>query len=552
MKKKSFLMAVLAMFVGGGGLMAQTPLDAKNAYAYDVTVSTDEDQQMAMVSYRLNAPATEVKVLADIDGTIKEYNGTNNATKENNLNSAVVPLIGLEKGTVVKISVKVTSPALETATVCATGYQFFHPQGVATDNDPESPYFGRIYATECMDAPNDTYLSGPTNSIGQALYVFDPTFVPLKNKDDKYGFNGGLTFNDKFTNGQQDYDPRKVRISKDGRVFVSAQNEKGVALYELNPEDLNADWTPVIYGTPDPENPYQALDAEGNFVCATNISFDLKGAGEDLQVLMLSDNNPGAFVYPGRRVDEYNLGTNVAWNKVPSKNIEALSNKYTIASSSVNIVYDNEGGIWYFQYRGTPTEEQPAIVHVNAAGEEDYKALDVIARAGGACFNHDFSLIAFACASGQIGVYTITKDEAGKPVLNKQYSFATTIGGATNDLCWDYANNLYIVGNSGEWIKCVALPRESGDVVTPAAAQYAITIGVTTSVDNFETPANVTVRHNTICVEAVAGTPVQVYNVAGQLLYNAPAVNGTTQISGMPAGINIVRVADKAVKVFVK
>lgn len=551
MKKKSFLMAALAMFVGAN-VMAQTALDAKNAYAYDVTVSTDEDQQMAMVSYRLNAPATEVKVLADIDGTIKEYNGTNNATKENNLNSAIVPLIGLEKGTVVKISVKVTSPALETATVCATGYQFYHPQGVATDNDPESPYFGRIYATECMDAPNDTYLSGPTNSIGQALYVFDPTFAPLKNKDDKYGFNGGLTFNDKFTNGQQDYDPRKVRISKDGRVFVSAQNEKGVALYELNPEDLNADWTPVIYGTPDAENPYQALDAEGNFICATNISFDVKGEGEDLQVLMLSDKGPGSYTYGNRRVDEYNLGTNVAWNKVPSKNIAALSGVYTVTSSSVNVIYDNEGGIWYFQYRATPTDAEPAIVHVNAAGEEDYKALDVIARAGGACFNHDFSLIAFACASGQIGVYTITKDEAGKPVLNKQYSFATTIGGATNDLCWDYANNLYIVGNSGEWIKCVALPRESGDVVTPAAAQYAITIGVTTSVDNFEIPANVTVRHNTICVEAVAGTPVQVYNVAGQLLYNAPAVNGTTQISGMPAGINIVRVADKAVKVFVK
>lgn len=121
MKKKSFLMAVLAMFVGG--LMAQTPLDAKNAYAYDVTVSTDEDQQMAMVSYRLNAPATEVKVLADIDGTVTEYNGTTNATKENNLNSAIVPLVGLAKGTVVKISVKVTSPALETATVCATGYR---------------------------------------------------------------------------------------------------------------------------------------------------------------------------------------------------------------------------------------------------------------------------------------------------------------------------------------------------------------------------------------------------------------------------------------------
>lgn len=539
------------MFVGGGGLMAQTPLDTKNAYAYDVTVSTDEDQQMAMVSYRLNAPATEVKVLADIDGTIKEYNGTTNATKENNLNSAIVPLVGLAKGTVVKISVKVTSPVCETATECATNYQFYHPQGVAVDDDPESPYFGRIYATECMDAPNDTYLSGPTNSIGQALYVFDPVFVPLKNKDDKYGFNGGLTFNDKFTNGKQDYDPRKVNVAADGRVFVSAQNEKGVALYELNPEDLNADWTPVIYGTPDANNPYRALDADGNFVCATNIDFDVKGEGESLQILTLSDPTPGEFVFT-RTVEEYDLGTAVEWTKAPSRQIESLSNKYTITSSSTGIAYDNEGGIWYIQYRGEPSESQPALLHINAAGEEDYRSLQGNLRSGGIRFNKDYSLLAFTNGAGKVGVYTITKDADNKPVLNEKFSFNTNIGSYCNDIAWDPAGNMYIVGNANEYIKVFALPRESGDVVTPAAAQYAITIGVTTSVDNFETPANVTVRHNTICVEAVAGTPVQVYNVAGQLLYNAPAVNGTTQISGMPAGINIVRVADKAVKVFVK
>lgn len=476
MRHKFLLVAFLATSLAGI-VFAQTPLEKKNAYAYDVQVTADESYAFATVSYRLNAPATGVKVLATVDGQATEYDGTTIADAENNLNQVTVPLSGIKNGKVVSFSVKVTSDVVPKATVCETGYRFYHPQGVAVDNNPESPYFGRVYATECMPVSKDPYIANTNgNGVGQALYVFDPTMQPVANKDGKYGFTGGNTFNAKFSDGVQDYDPRKVRITKDGRVFVSAQNEKGVAVYELNPADLNADWTPLIYGTPDTECAYRGVDEEGNFICATNISFDVKGSGENLQMVVLSDDNPGGYTPARRRVDEYNIGTATSWNKVPSKSIAALSGRYTITSSNVNIVYDNEGGIWYFQFRGIPTETEPAIVHVNAEGVEDYKSLQGNLRAGAVCFNNDFSLLAFANAPGSVGVYTVTKDEAGKPVLTEQYSFATTIGGNCNDIAWDCANNLYIVGNSGEWLKTVVLPRTNGDVITPAASRYDVQI----------------------------------------------------------------------------
>lgn len=471
MRHKSLFVAFLALLWGGITVSAQTPLEAKNAYAYDVQVTPDDSYQIATITYRLNAPADAVKVIATVDGVATEYDGTTTATVENNLNTVQVPIVGTAEGKTIKFSVKVTSPVLAEAKVCEKMYSFWHPQGVAVDNNPESPYFGRVYS---MDARFDIPASGYHSSADrEAIYVFDPLMNPIKTKDGKYGFTGGLDIKDKYSNGTEITSPRKVRISKDGRVFVSTQNEDGVSIYEINPADLDATWTPVIYGTPNAEKPWLAEDAEGNFITAPNVSFDVKGEGENLQIITLSDYNPGGLAFE-RRVDEYNLGTAASWNKVPSKNIEALSGKYSITGTSINIVYDNDGGIWYFQYRGTPTDAEPAIVHINAEGVEDYKGLDGNLRAGGVSYSPDRSLLAYANATGKIGVYTESRDTEGKPVLTEKYSFTTGIGNNCNDIAWDLANNLYIVGNSKEKIATVALPRESGDVVTPAAKRYDI------------------------------------------------------------------------------
>ena len=41
-------------------------------------------------------------------------------------------------------------------------------------------------------------------------------------------------------------------------------------------------------------------------------------------------------------------------------------------------------------------------------------------------------------------------------------------------MAWDYADNLWIVGNSNEYLKVFALPRESGDVTTPAVGTISV------------------------------------------------------------------------------
>ena len=447
-------------------------LEARNAYAYDIKVEQQEGNYV--VSYRLNAPASQVKVQLWADGEVaKEYDGTTiaqytdeNKTAVNNLNTVTVPAADIPQDTKVSFRVAVTSEALTEAAVAEKAYRFYHPAGVAID---------RLYMTEAMPSTSATYHSyGEGN--GQGLYIFDQMLNPVTNAEGSYAFKGGQTFQEKFTNGTTSYDPRKVRITEDGRVLLSGQNENGVALWEVNPEDLNADFKPIISGTP---NGYDIQTADGQFMAAPNVSMDVKGKGSNLKVLMLSNNNGGQFACGGYRTDEYDLGTATEWTTAPSRNIAALSGKYTITHTNTTVLYDNEGGIWYANSRATATADEPTLVHINAAGEEDYKVEDgggLYYGGGGIAFNHDFTRLAIGTGSNTITVYAVSKDADGKPVLTEEFNFETTIGRNCNDIAWDIADNLYIVGNSGEWLKSFSLPRESGEVVVAAPSKYDVSI----------------------------------------------------------------------------
>lgn len=458
-------------------------LEARNAYAYDIKVEPAAENYT--VSYRLNAPAESVKVQMFVDGEMtKEYEGTTVATYGDyemttlkNLNSVEVPGADVPKDALVQFKVAVTSATVAEPTVNTKKYSFYHPSSVDVDNNTDSPNFGRILVAEAMAAkPTGYHSSGENNG----LYAFDPTMNPIKNAEGKYAFKGGQTFQTTFPNGKTSYDPRKVRIAADGRIFLSGQNSNGIALWQVDPTDLNAAFKPVIKGTANPDT-YEITNEAGEFIAAPNVSMDLQGSGYGLKLLMLSTNASGTgFSYSGYRTDEYLLGKASTWDSAPSKAIDALTGQYTITHTNSTAIYDNEGGIWYANSRSKATEAEPTLVHINAEGVEDYKVdsndKGGFYGGGGIRFNADFSLLAIGTSDKTLTVFEVSKDDNGAPVLTEKYKFATTIGRNLNDIAWDCANNLYIVSNSGELLKTVALPRENGEVVVAAPSKYDINI----------------------------------------------------------------------------
>ena len=440
---------------------------ALNPYAYGLSSTLNTDQTELTVNYSLNATATNVDfVLLDGETIIKTVNLNATGLDKGSYTATVAlgdPNMPLGKKLTWKLEVK---GAAHSTTNNHGGYRLYHPSGVDVDNNPESPHFGRIICNEAMHSvksETDTYLSA---QFGAGIFEFTPAFEHKPNGS-KPGYNGGITFTNlrPDDNSSTAYAPRRVRISEDGRIFVSSLNTDGHVLWEVNPDNLD-DWTEVIAGTRKTGDINSVVNGSGTYIGGPNAGLDVRGKGKDLHLALLS--GMGTF-----QCNEYNLGTETSWNKAPSRQI--LDNKYIVSNTGTNIEYDNEGGLWFCQYRGSASTTEPALLHINANGEVDYLEGIANVRNGGFRFNPSFTKVITADGRNKSGtyvkgyarIYDVSKDANGKPVLTLwKVIDMSALGHSLNDFAWDIADNIYVVGHNSEWIRAYALARTADDVAT--------------------------------------------------------------------------------------
>ena len=444
-----------------------------NTFAFGL--ESELTEEALTVTYRLNnSNATSVNVLVyKGEEVVATVAGGTSIGK----NVVEIATADLPQGRMLTWAVEVNGTSVAAPTQEAKIYSFYHPSGLDIDNNPENPTFGMLLINEGMHSVKDIASGYVSSGFGAGIFAFTPSLDLIPNGDQP-GYNGGV----EFTTGRADgagtaYSPRRIRISEDGRIFVTSLNTDGNYLWEVNPANLN-EWTSVFQGTLN-ENK-ELVDAEGNFVAAPNNGFDVKGAGENLQLAMYSVNLPGitGAAMSGFRLHEYNLGTATTWATAPSKAI--VEGKYAINYTGTQVVYDNEGGVWIASYRGTANESNPGLVHINADGVEDAKLIWSNVRQAGIRFNSDFTKLVVAGNNGaakKATIYAVSKDENGAPVLTEETVIdMASVGNNLNDFAFDYAGNLYACGNSAEKLIGWAMPY-SGQVVTPAASQYAFHIG---------------------------------------------------------------------------
>ena len=384
---------------------------------------------------------------------------------------------------------------------------------MAIDKNPESEYFGRILAAEGMDAvPATGYLS---SGQGGGLYVFTPEFAT----DGKVR-NGGIDFTRQWEG--VGYQPWRVKISEDGRIFVSSCDLNGKFVWELS-KDLNT-WTDVLARGQEKLSSTMKGNAfttsNGQFLAGMNLSMDVIGSGKDLKLLLYSASGTAfsnSYTQSLFRLDEYALGEATKWdNANQPTQITYFSGKYGYMYNNVNIIYDGEGGYWFGASRAGNTN-QPNLVHFDKNGNRDYYSESSEFYGGDGILLHNGMLIKgkarINSTTGQFGVYTISKDASGNLVLTEKWAVqANHIGRNLNEFAVDYGENLYVVGNSGEKIIAFAMPY-SGSVTTPCAAKYAFELEARGVVKRA-----VQLGESTIVLTHEAdGTPY-LYNVIGNVM----------------------------------
>ncbi|MBR6747154.1 MAG: hypothetical protein IKL83_07240 [Muribaculaceae bacterium] len=500
------------------------PADGGTANPFAYALESSIADQVLSISYALNADATDVNInVKDAEGNVVATSAE--GAKAKGTYTAEISIAEFEDGDYTW-EVEVAG-AEKTAVETFASYMFYHPRGVEVDNNTESPSFGNIYVTEGMTSSLEQYHSNTTTSGGLGLYAFNAAVEPILNPaTGKYGFNGGWTLSYKAGSSNA-ADLARVRVAEDGRLFVTRMNDAGdYIMYAPSFEDLyeNNEFTSLFTGLTFDAATYKYTDANGNFITASNLGFDVKGAGEDLKLLALSCNiNSWSYVFSGGSLDEFALGT-AATLPAPT-NIPALTGKYTIAPASTNVEYDDRGGIWYCQYRGTPTDAQPGLVYIDKDGNEKYK--DLVSRGGGGVrVSPDGKQIAVASSSAapkQFTIYDLIWAEDGTPALRKVYTITHNIGTNVYDIAWDLAGNIYICGNSGEYFKAFALPRTEA-FTTKAAAKYGFTVGTSSVID----------------IEVNEDAPAEYYNLQG------------VKVANPANGIYIVKRGNKVTKEYVK
>ncbi len=495
--KKSLLFAGFAALA----LMA----GAQNPFAYNISSeAVAADATEMTLHYTLNADAVNVGVTFYADGeevSKVAINGENTKGEH----STTVSLEGLPTGKEITWAVFAEGQALEAPTALAdvknpagSSLAVWGPYALAVDNNPESKHFGRILYTESHAGVlgNNNYTS-VADGVGLGVYELDPQLNLVKNAAGTYGYNGGLSWEKKkYVSYEVDagdswiYGPKRVKISKDGRIFVSVADMDNCPIYEMNPDNLN-EWTPVFSGQ------YQNFEdgtrwfanADGEKLAAACHAFDVTGEGDNLKLVVHSHDIGYSFATPHNHVTEFALGSAKSIS-APGTTIAGLEGSYVMNPIMTNLAYGKDGDIWLFQDRGQ--DDVPVMVHVNdAADTEPYEKYfsDFGYRTNGAAiaFSPDFSLMAFGLAS-HIYVYKVTDTNAeGAPRKapatiepgNVVLSDVIDLTGYRNNnaIAFDMAGNLYTCANTNERVGFIALPREEPVCEVPARAEFAFTLG---------------------------------------------------------------------------
>ena len=487
-----------------------------NPYAYDVRAQFDESTHKLIVNFSLNddayndglggnADGVQIYLTDDpanpkkwyVDGVPANmcFKGEN---KTRNIDlSTGKDLRGndLPRNTDLYVSVTVQGDRTNTKPrQISTLYKLSYSHGVAINKNPYSKYFGKIFVTEAKPGTTQDASFPQTKGL-PGLYVMDPDFGFTSTTR----YTGGYDFSSNAMAGIErvGYEPWRVRISAEGRVFVCSNDvhqgdaNNGVAVWEVDTTNFN-EWKPILKGARNSEYTFKYQGYDIGLICG----MDVKGVGDALTLLLYTTNKYGAqYNDTYYKAYEYNVKSGVM---TP---IAAFNNdrNFGIVHNACSMVYGVDGSYWFGASRsGNPTAIQRNLAHAKdkTSTAPDYDNYNGEFNGGGGLIvykssypnetynntNHTWLIKgkhnqAINSNNGYFDVFLVTSASDGGASVARmsgtsgrpdwQMIEVTGIQQWLNDFAIDYAENLYVVGSDGKMIRAFAMPY-CGEKTTPA------------------------------------------------------------------------------------
>lgn len=397
-----------------------------NVYAYDIILTPSNEDGKYQVAYKLNAPATAVKFVLKNDTETQEFELTGLAF---GANSATVDLKDVVAGEY-QWGVYATADLVSDDDVMQvntfTMNAFSASRGMTVNINPASPRFGQIIVVDAV---------GKT-AEGTGFKVYDPMF-----QGNDVLYTGAWS--------ASAASPMRVTIGQDDDlIYISDWSDEQPNIHIYDPADLTKE-TLVFGGTTKGSGLF--TNEAGDTIHGSMSSCYVMGKGAD-RVLYTFDEDLTASEGHPKGMFRYDIGElTEPWTAVPSAVVYDNADSYEQNGNSI-ILPDHFGGWFISQDRATDASDVPALIHINAQGAVDYNSSGLLGgrTRGTFALNHDHTL-AVTAGDNCINVWKVTWDENNAPSLEKDYTIPTTFGSQTSstcyNVCFDYANNVYAIGD---------------------------------------------------------------------------------------------------------
>ena len=424
---------------------------APRAWAYDLKVAENGDNYK--FTFNATAAGSATLLFADIDGNelVAPHAVGTVAAGANTVTLAKTTFEGVTKD--VYWSVKMDGeaiPAISEITDASKGiYNFYLPQGVAVDNNPESSTFSKIYIAESTDGASDGG-SDRADNQKRGIFIYDQTLAELNPTSNVGVIPSNVTLANTTRNAL-----KRIAINPNTNEVAFAYNASPAAVWAVSTENVAGEATNLLAGL--------------GFDYCNSLCFDENGT------LYIFDNGAG---YPAKG-SLYKIAN--------GEKITIFSENGKYGNADNSLASDGRGGLWIAQNR-SKLDGFNQLAHVSASGVIDFEVNSTTTHGfasletsrGAMAYNPRENILAIGCgASGTIGVslYQVTYDPSnGVPSL--EYIGATpSLGKNVEGIAFDYAGDLYALSANTERFYKFTLPTNENTCTVPAPSSQKLVLG---------------------------------------------------------------------------